>query len=404
MIEFEKEEKSVASIHVIGVGGAGGNTINSMVESGYKSIKFIAANTDSQSLNESFAHETIQLGVKSTKGLGAGANPEVGRRAAEEDIEKIIECSKDADIVFLTAGMGGGTGSGASSVIAKALKERGILTVAIVTKPFTFEGKRRALIAEECIEQLRKEVDTLIIMPNQKLIETVGKDVSMLDAFKMINDVLNKSVKGISDIITRSGHINVDFADLKAIMKDQGIAVMGTGRASGPNRAKDAVLDAITSPLLENMNVEGAQSVLLNITGGKNLGLHEINEIATVIYEQADEKANIIIGSVIDDSLTDELHVTIIATGFAKPEVVEVALQADSAEPVKVEVSKAEESIKPAMKDEVKIKPTLLDRPQEALQAEQRKDNIIAIKEVKKDVTLATMQDLDVPTYLRKQQ
>src|SRR3990167_1655376 len=241
-------------------------------------------------------------------------------------------------------------------------------------------------------------------MPNQKLIETVGKDVSMIDAFKMINDVLNRSVKGISDIITKSGHINVDFADLKAIMKDQGIAVMGTGRASGPNRAKDAALDAITSPLLENMNVDGAQSVLLNITGGKNLGLHEINEIATVIYEQADEKANIIIGSVIDDSLTDELHVTIIATGFAKPEVVEVALQAAPAEPVKAEVSSAEESIKPAMKDEVKIKPTLLDRPQEALQAEQRKDNIIAIKEVKKDVTLATMQDLDVPTYLRKQQ
>src|SRR3990167_2845567 len=316
MIEFEKEEAvPLTSIQVIGVGGAGGNAINSMIESGYKNIKFIAANTDAQALKESKAHETIQLGVKSTKGLGAGANPEIGRRAAEEDLDKVVESCQKADIVFITAGMGGGTGSGASAVIAKALKEKGILTVGIVTKPFIFEGKRRAKIAEESIERLSKAVDTLIVMPNQKLIETVGKDVSMINAFKMINEILNKSVRGISDIITRPGHINVDFADLQAIMKDQGIAVMGAGKGSGPNRAREAALDAITSPLLENMNVDGAQAVLLNITGGPDLGLHEIHEAASMIYEQSDENANIIIGSVIDKEMKDEIHVTIVATG-----------------------------------------------------------------------------------------
>jgi cell division protein FtsZ len=395
MIEFEKEERPLASIHVIGVGGAGGNTINSMVEAGFKDINFIAANTDAQALKESLANETIQLGVKSTKGLGAGANPEIGRRAAEEDLEKIIETSKDADIVFITAGMGGGTGSGASTVIAKALKERGVLTVAIVTKPFMFEGRRRTSIAEESIAGLREEVDTLIILPNQKLIEIAGKDVSMMDAFSMINAVLSNSVKGISDIITRPGHINVDFADLRAIMQNQGVAVMGTGRATGEDRAKNAALDAITSPLLENMNVEGAQSVLLNITGGKNLGLHEIHEAASIIYEQADDNANIIIGSVIDENLTDELHVTIVATGFQEHQ-----LELKDVTPV--------DEIKPAKKE---IRSAVLDRPEEAVEIEASEE---IIKHAKKQLEKsddnsnkndlpATSQDLDVPTYLRQQ-
>lgn len=401
MIEFEKEESQVASIHVIGVGGAGGNTINSMVEADFKGIKFIAANTDAQALQESFAHETIQLGVKSTKGLGAGANPDVGRKAAEEDLERIVESCKDADIVFLTAGMGGGTGSGASAVIAKALKERGILTVAIVTKPFMFEGKRRAAIAEDCIKKLRQEVDTLIILPNQKLIEIVGKEVSMINAFKMINDVLSNSVKGISDIITKPGHINVDFADLRAIMQNQGIAVMGTGKASGPERAKEAALDAITSPLLENINVEGAQSVLLNITGGPDLGLHEIHEAASIIYEQADENANIIIGSVVDHNLKDELHVTIVATGFQDKQL-EI-----KAEPAKPAIN--EQEVRPAKKEVVSA---MQARPAEAAKEElEAKPQISAedlikseVKQISRPARVEQEQDLDVPTYLRQQQ
>ncbi|HLB93889.1 MAG TPA: cell division protein FtsZ [Candidatus Babeliales bacterium] len=321
MIEFEQASNSslgIASIKVIGIGGAGGNTVNSMIESNDRDIEFIVANTDSQALLNSKAPNKIQLGVKSTKGLGTGANPEIGRRAAEEDIDQILDAMAGADIVFIAAGMGGGTGSGASPVIARALREQGILTIAVVTKPFVFEGKRRARIAEETIQQLRAEVDTMIILPNQKLLEYVGDNVTMIDAFAMINDVLNKSVRNISDIIVRPGHINVDFADLKTIMKDMGIAVMGTGVASGPDRAFVAAMNAISSPLLENVDIRGARGVLLNITGGPDLTLHEINAAASVVYEQADEFANIIIGSVIDHNMHDEISVAIVATGFDK--------------------------------------------------------------------------------------
>ncbi len=321
MIEFEQASNSslgIASIKVIGIGGAGGNTVNSMIEANDRDIEFIVANTDSQALLNSKAPNKIQLGIKSTKGLGTGANPEIGRRAAEEDLDQILDAMAGADIVFIAAGMGGGTGSGASPVIARALREQGILTVAVVTKPFLFEGKRRARIAEETIQQLRAEVDTMIILPNQKLLEYVGDNVTMIDAFAMINDVLNKSVRNISDIIIRPGHINVDFADLKTIMKDMGIAVMGTGIASGPDRAFVAAMNAISSPLLENVDIRGARGVLLNITGGPDLTLHEINAAASVIYEQADEFANIIIGSVIDHNMHNEISVAIVATGFDK--------------------------------------------------------------------------------------
>ncbi len=324
MIDFELENEQkihdlqLASIKVIGIGGAGGNTVNSMIDSNFNNhIEFIVANTDSQALRQSKAFHKIQLGVKSTKGLGTGANPEVGKRAAEEDIDKILEVIGDADIVFIAAGMGGGTGSGASPVIAKALREKGILTIAIVTKPFVFEGKRRAQSAQASIEELKKYVDTLILIPNQKLLDVVDGKVSMINAFSMINEVLNQSVKGISDIITKPGHINVDFADLRTIMKDMGLAIMGTGKAKGEMRAKEAALNAISSPLLENMSIKGAKSVLLNISGGTNLGLHEISEAASVIYEQADENAHIILGSVIDPQMNDEVTVTIIATGFS---------------------------------------------------------------------------------------
>ena len=246
MIDFGEEEKNETmprvKIKVLGVGGAGGNTVNSMIDAQFEGIDFIVANTDAQALNLSKAPHKIQLGVKSTKGLGTGGNPELGKRAAEEDIEKVMEILADADIVFLTGGMGGGTGSGGLPVIAQALKEKGILTISVVTKPFIFEGKRRTQVAEASLEMLKKEVDTLLIMPNQKLLEVVDKNVSMIDAFALINDVLNRSVKGIADIIAKPGHINVDFADVRAIMKDMGLAVMGTGKASGEDRAQLAAM------------------------------------------------------------------------------------------------------------------------------------------------------------------
>lgn len=334
MIELIEQQESknvvsMASIKVIGVGGAGGNTVNSILPTCHESIEFIVANTDAQALEQSCADKKIQLGVKSTRGLGTGADPELGKRAAEEDIDKIIEAIADVDIVFLTAGMGGGTGSGALPVIAHALKEKGILSIAIVTKPFIFEGKKRQRIAELAIQTLEKEVDTLLVIPNQKLLETVDQHVSMIDAFTMINDLLGQSVRGISDIITKAGYINVDFADVRNIMKSQGLAVMGTARASGKQRAQDAALRAISCPLLENMSIAGAQSVLLNITGGPSLGLQEIGDAARIIYEQVDENAQIIIGSVIDSSMQDDVSVTIIATGFScrVPEATLVAAQ-----------------------------------------------------------------------------
>lgn len=321
MILFEDEKKEervapLASIKVVGVGGAGGNTVNSIVASGHDGIESIVANTDAQALTTSKADHKVHIGIKSTKGLGTGANPELGEKAAEEDIDNIMEAIGNADVVFLTGGMGGGTGSGGLPVVARALRAKGILSVAVVTKPFLFEGKRRAKVAEEAIAILRKEVDTLLVIPNQRLLDLVDASVSMIDAFEMINEVLCQSVKGIADIITKPGHINVDFSDVRTIMKDKGLGVMGTGRATGPTRAKDAALQAITSPLLENMSIEGARAVLLNITGGKDLGLHEISQASSVIYAQAHEDANIIIGSVIDDSMKDQVSVTIIATDF----------------------------------------------------------------------------------------
>lgn len=321
MIEFEKEtftHDQIAKIKVVGIGGAGGNTVNSIINTGCNNIEFIAINTDAQALDLSQADKKIQIGVKSTKGLGTGTNPELGARAAQEDLDKVLETIADADIVFLAAGMGGGTGSGALPVIAKALHEKNILTIAIITKPFIFEGKRRARVAQDAIEKVQSLVDTLIIIPNQKLLEIAGDNVSMIEAFGKVNDILSQSVRGISDIITQPGHINVDFADVRTIMKDQGIAIMGTGRSSGQDRAEMAALEATTSPLLENMGVKGAKSVLMNITGGKNLGLHEISKAAQIIYKEAHEDANIIIGSVIDESMDQDIMITIIATGFTQ--------------------------------------------------------------------------------------
>jgi cell division protein FtsZ len=318
-IEF-RQDVSVA-IKVVGIGGAGGNTVNSMIASDLQHIDFIVANTDSQALYRSSALKKIQLGKKATKGLGSGANPDLGRRATEEDLDKIMEAIGDADIVFLAAGMGGGTGSGGAPVIAKALKERGILSVAVVTKPFGFEGKRRMAVAEESLELLKKEVDTLIIVPNQKLLDVVDRSVSMIESFSMIDELLIHSVKSISDIITQPGHINVDFADLRATMKGMGLAMMGAGCAQGADRARVAAQQAISSHLIENMDIKKARGILLNITGGVSLTLHEINDAASVIYDESNDSAHIILGSVIDPNMGDKVIVSVIATGFDAPVV-----------------------------------------------------------------------------------
>ncbi len=321
MIIDLEEEKDVcfgANIKVIGVGGAGGNAVSSMVQSDdFGKVDFVLANTDNQALAGSAVEKTIQLGSKITKGLGAGSNPDVGRRAAEEDIEAIAHEIQDCDILFLTGGLGGGTGSGALPVFAQIAKEMGVLSVAIVTKPFKFEGKRRMRHAQEAIEQLEQTVDTLIVVPNQKLLELADPKISMLDAFSLSNSVLKQAIKGISDIITCPGHINVDFADVRSVMQGMGLALMGTGRAEGEGRAEQAALKAISSQLLEDVSIFGAQGVLINITGNTDLGLHEINEAASVVYDMVSEDANIILGSVIDPDIGNELMVTVIATGFA---------------------------------------------------------------------------------------
>ena len=306
-----------ATIKVIGVGGAGNNAVNRMVEAGIKSVEFIAVNTDRQALNLSKAGTKIQIGEKLTRGLGAGANPDIGAQAAEESKADIAEALKGADMVFVTAGMGGGTGTGAAPVVAAAAKELGILTIGVVTKPFTFEGKKRLAQAERGIANLKGKVDTLVVIPNDKLLQVIDRKTSIVEAFRMADDVLRQGVQGISDLIAVPGLINLDFADVKTIMLNQGMAHMGIGRASGENRAEDAAKQAIQSPLLET-SIEGARGVIINITGGSDIGLHEANTAAELVQRSADPEANIIFGTVTDDSMGDEIQITVIATGFEK--------------------------------------------------------------------------------------
>ena len=312
-----ENQAGMATIKVVGVGGAGNNGVNRMVENGLKSVEFISVNTDRQQLNVSKANKKIQIGEKLTRGLGAGANPEVGKCSAEESKTEIAEALKGADMVFVTAGMGGGTGTGAAPIVAEVPKEMGILTVCVVTKPFPFEGKRRMMQAEAGIEELRQNVDTLIIIPNEKLLQVVEKQTSIMDAFKMSDDVLRQGVPGISDLITIPGLVNLDFADVKTIMLDAGVAHIGIGRASGEHRAQEAARQAIHSPLLET-SIEGAGGVLLNVTGGKDLCLLEISEAADLVQKSVDADANIIFGAVIDEKLENEIVITVIATGFTK--------------------------------------------------------------------------------------
>jgi cell division protein FtsZ len=308
-----------AVIKVVGVGGGGGNALDHMVNSDIEGVDFICANTDVQALRKSAATTQLQLGTEITKGLGAGANPDVGRQAALEDRERIMEVIEGADMVFITAGMGGGTGTGAAPVVAQVAKEMGILTVAVVTKPFPFEGKKRAGIADAGLESLTQHVDSLITIPNARLGEVLGKDVTMLDAFTAANDVLLGAVQGISDLIIREGMINVDFADVRTVMSEMGMAMMGTGRASGENRAYEAAKRAVASPLLDDVNLKGARGVLINVTAGYDVTIGEFEEVGDIIKEFASDDATVVVGTVIDPDMTDEIKVTVVATGLGNP-------------------------------------------------------------------------------------
>lgn len=319
MFEFVEGDAQNAKIKVIGVGGGGGNAINTMIDCKLDGVDFIAANTDMQALRASKASTKVQMGRELTKGLGAGANPDIGKNAALEDQKNIAEILEGADMVFVTAGMGGGTGTGGAPIIAKAAKEMGALTVAIVTKPFQFEGKRRLAHADQGIAELREVVDTLIIIPNEKLLTLATDELTMLDAFKQADQILYQAVKGISDLITIPGIVNLDFADVRTVMNEQGMALMGTGVSRGDQRSIDAATRAISSPLLEDMTIKGATGVLINITGGPNMTLKEVSEASKLIQEEAHEDANILFGAVVDENMRDEIRVTVIATGFDKP-------------------------------------------------------------------------------------
>jgi cell division protein FtsZ len=315
-IEIDLDLYATANIKVVGVGGAGGNAVNRMINASLRGVDFVAVNTDKQALNINQAGTKIQIGSNLTRGLGAGGNPEVGRQAIEESKDKITEALTGADMIFITAGMGGGTGTGAAPVIAQMAREMGILTVGVVTKPFMFEGGNRQNTATKGIKSLKEVVDTLIVVPNQKLLAISDRNTPFTEAFRMADDVLLKATKGISDIINVPGIVNVDFMDVRSVMSEMGDAIMGTGVAVGENRGREAAEQAIKSPLLENVSIQGARGVLINITGGPNMCLYDIDQAATLIHEEAGEDANIIFGAVMDESITEEVRVTVIATGF----------------------------------------------------------------------------------------
>ncbi len=316
MFEMVDPIESGARIKAIGIGGGGGNAVNTMIQEGLKGVDFIVANTDSQALDANKAEIKIQIGDSLTKGLGAGANPEVGRRAATEDKERIREFLNGADMVFITAGMGGGTGTGGAPVIASVAREVGALTVGVVTKPFIFEGKRRMQQAEEGIRELKDKVDTLVVIPNQRLLSIAGKSTTLLETFTVADGVVTQAVRGIADLIVTPGLINLDFADVRTVMREMGFALMGAASATGENRAIEAAQQAISSPLLEDVSINGARGVLINVTGGPDMSLFEVNEAATLIQGEAHEDATIIFGAVIDETVGEEMRITVIATGF----------------------------------------------------------------------------------------
>lgn len=383
MFELVDNVPQSAVIKVVGVGGGGGNAVKHMIANNVEGVDFICANTDAQALTNVENTTVLQLGGNITKGLGAGANPEVGRQAALEDRDRIAESLQGADMVFITAGMGGGTGTGAAPVVAEVARDLGILTVAVVTRPFGFEGKKRLKIAEYGMKELQENVDSLITIPNDKLLDVLGKNASLLEAFKTANDVLLGAVQGIADLIIRPGMINVDFADVRTVMSEMGMAMMGTGRAQGENRAREAAEAAIRSPLLDDINLQGARGILVNITAGLDLSLGEFSEVGDTIEEFASDNATVVVGTVIDPEMSDEIRVTVVATGLGGEEESEV--------PLKVVESKVADTVNPDYRT--------LDRPtvmRNNPQAASSRDAAAAAGD--KD-----MEYLDIPAFLRRQ-
>ena len=401
---FELVDNIPASpvIKVIGVGGGGGNAVNHMVKSNIEGVEFICANTDAQALKSIGARTILQLGTAVTKGLGAGANPEVGRQAALEDRERIAEVLQGTNMVFITTGMGGGTGTGAAPIIAEVAKEMGILTVAVVTRPFPFEGRKRMQIADEGIRLLSESVDSLITIPNEKLLTILGKDASLLSAFAKADDVLAGAVRGISDIIKRPGMINVDFADVRTVMSEMGMAMMGTGCASGPNRAREATEAAIRNPLLEDVNLEGARGILVNITAGPDLSLGEYSDVGSIIEAFASEHAMVKVGTVIDPDMRDELHVTVVATGLGakieKPvKVIDNSVQASYAASSAHAASTRQEA-RTERQEQPVVNYRDLDRPTVMRNQAQQGATTAAKLNPQDDLDY-----LDIPAFLRRQ-
>ncbi|HET8710799.1 MAG TPA: cell division protein FtsZ [Spongiibacteraceae bacterium] len=390
MFELVDSVPQNAVIKVVGVGGGGGNAVKHMIASQIDGVDFICANTDAQALTDIVSKTVLQLGSGVTKGLGAGANPDVGRQAALEDRERIAEVLRGADMVFITAGMGGGTGTGGAPVVAEVAKELGILTVAVVTKPFPFEGKKRMAIAEQGIKELEEHVDSLITIPNEKLLSVLGKNTSLLTAFKAANDVLLGAVQGIADLIIRPGMINVDFADVRTVMSEMGAAMMGTGVARGENRAREAAEAAIRSPLLEDVNLQGARGILVNITAGLDLSLGEFSEVGDTVEEFASDNATVVVGTVIDPEMRDELKVTVVATGLGTPSA------AVQEVPFKV-VETKKPAVDPAVAYRDLDRPTVMRNQQSAAAA--------VAKEIAKPAPSAErdLEYLDIPAFLRRQ-
>ncbi|MEE8056563.1 MAG: cell division protein FtsZ [Pseudomonadales bacterium] len=383
MFELVENVQQNAVIKVVGVGGGGGNAVKHMIASDVEGVDFICANTDAQALTHVETTTVLQLGSNITKGLGAGANPEVGRQAALEDRDRIAEALQGADMVFITAGMGGGTGTGAAPVVAEIAKDMGILTVAIVTRPFSFEGKKRMKIAEEGMKELQQHVDSLITIPNEKLLEVLGKSASLLEAFKTANDVLLGAVQGIADLIIRPGMINVDFADVRTVMSEMGMAMMGTGHARGENRAREAAEAAIRSPLLDDINLQGARGILVNITAGLDLSLGEFSEVGDTVEEFASENATVVVGTVIDAEMSEELRVTVVATGLGG-EIIET--------PLKVVENKIVDAVNPDYR--ILDRPTIMRNKPQAAAREAVQTSPVGDKD---------MEYLDIPAFLRRQ-
>ena len=391
MLEFDTSLDQLAVIKVIGVGGGGNNAVNRMIEHGVKGVEFIAVNTDAQALNLSRSEVKLQIGAKLTRGLGAGANPEVGKKAAEESKEQIEEALRGADMVFVTAGMGGGTGTGAAPVIAQIAREIGALTVGVVTRPFTFEGRKRQTQAIGGIGSMKEAVDTLIVIPNDRLLEIVDKNTPMLEAFREADNVLRQGVQGISDLIAVPGLINLDFADVKTIMSNKGSALMGIGISSGENRAAEAAKKAISSPLLET-SIDGAKGVLMNITGGSNLSLFEVQEAADIVASASDEDVNMIFGSVINDNLKDEIIVTVIATGFSEDQNSTRVTRSGG-----FGASRSQQAAPPQQQQQQPLRETRESRREEAPSYQQETPR-------REQQTSQHEDTLDIPTFLRNRQ